>query len=106
IQLAAVCDGKTGKMSLYLNGQPIASKTAKQKRVLTLGTLELGNWTPNAKKADANYRIREFHGRMDEFVLLRRPLSAEEIRRQYHLGKPRESGVVAQLPPPASSPKP
>jgi hypothetical protein len=100
IQLAAVYDGQRGKMILYMNGRSVASKTVKP-QILSLGTLELGNWSPTAQKADANYRIRDFHGRMDEFALLSRPLSAEEIRRQYELGKPRETTAVAELKPAA-----
>ncbi|HXS69752.1 MAG TPA: LamG domain-containing protein, partial [Candidatus Polarisedimenticolia bacterium] len=94
IQLAAVYDGPARKMSLYFNGRLVASKTVHKTRPLSLGTVELGNWTPTAERSDANYRIRNFHGRMDEFALLSRPLSAEEIRRQYDLGKPRDASTA------------
>ena len=97
IQLAAVYDGPARKMSLYFDGRLVASKSVHKPRMLTLGTMELGNWTPTASKADPNYRVRNFHGRMDEFALLSRPLSADEIRRQYDLGKPRDTTVVASL---------
>src|SRR5882724_153715 len=99
IQLAGVCDGKIGRMMLYLNGQLVASKKMAWQHNLTLGTLELGNWSPVSQKTSANYRIRDFHGRIDEFALLSRPLSAEEIRRQYELGKPREATAVVELAP-------
>jgi hypothetical protein len=101
LQLAAVCDGKTGLMTLYFNGRIVASKFMAKKRVLTLGNLELGNWTPTAKNTDANYRVRDFHGRMDEFALLSRALTALEIRQQYELGRPRQVTTVAELPMPA-----
>ena len=100
IQLAAVCDGKTGLMTLYFNGRIVASKFMVKKRTLTLGNLELGNWTPTAKMTDANYRVRDFHGRMDEFALLSRALTPQEIRQQYELGRPRQATVVAELPRP------
>ena len=63
------------------------------------GNLELGNWRTYTKKATVDYSIREFHGRMDEFALLSRPLSTDEIRRQYELGRPRQgnSTAVAEL---------
>ena len=98
IQLAAVYDGAAGQMSLYLNGKLVAAKPA-ERRELTLGTLELGNWTPVTQKPDAKYRIRDFHGRMDEFALLSRPLSTQEIHRLYEIGKPRGTTVVAGVPP-------
>jgi ferric-dicitrate binding protein FerR (iron transport regulator) len=100
IQLAAVYDGQSKTMILYLNGRRVSSKTART-RVLTLGVLELGNWSPTAKGADANYRLRDFHGRMDEFALLSRALSDEEIRREYETGQPRETTAVAELRTPA-----
>ena len=96
VQLAAVYDGDAGKMSLYLNGREVASKNARWHQPLTLGTLELGNWSPTGRKA-ASYRFREFHGCMDEFVLVSRPLSGEEIHRLYEFGKPRETSTVAKL---------
>lgn len=95
IQLAAVYDGSKRQMLLYLNGRQVASKSESHDRTLSLGSLELGNWTPRNLKASANYRIRNFHGRMDEFALLSRPLSSEEIRRFYESGKPRETMIVA-----------
>jgi hypothetical protein len=98
IHLAAVYDGENGRTSLYLNGKQVASKKLAQKRTLSLGALEIGNWTPTSTKASASYRIRDFHGRMDEFALLSRPLSADEIRTQYELGKQRETTAVAALP--------
>lgn len=95
IQLAAVYDGNKRQMALYLNGRRVASKSESQERTLSLGILELGNWTPRNTKASANYRIRNFHGRMDEFALLSRPLSDEEILRFYESGKPRETMMMA-----------
>jgi hypothetical protein len=104
IQVAGVCDGRTGSMTLYFNGRAVATKSMSQKRVLTLGTVELGNWSPTAKKMDANYCVRDFHGRMDEFALLSRPLSAQEIRHLYELGRPRPATTtVAQLSTPPIS---
>ena len=101
IQLAAVCDTKTGIMSLYFNGRVVAAKFMGKKHPLTLGNLELGNWRTFTKTASVDYSIREFHGRMDEFALLSRPLTTEEIRRQYELGRPRETSTttVAEFKP-------
>lgn len=104
VQLAAVYDGIEGKMNLYLNGRQVTSKNAKWRQPLTLGTLELGNWSPTARKAGAGYRFREFHGCMDEFSLLSRPLSSDEIHRLYEFGKPRETLSVAGLSSESSAP--
>jgi hypothetical protein len=103
IHVAGVCDVKAGRMMLYLNGQLVASKRMAWQHNLTLGTLELGNWSPTSQKTGANYRVRDFHGRIDEFTLLSRPLSSAEIRRQYELGKPREVTALAELAPSATA---
>jgi hypothetical protein len=84
-------------MALYLNGQPVALKNMARKHSLTLGTMELGNWSSTSQKASPNYRIRDFHGRIDEFTLLSRALSAEEIHREYELGKQRAATALAGL---------
>jgi hypothetical protein len=98
IQLAAVCDSKTGMMSLYFNGRLVAGKFMSKKVLFTLGTLELGNWTTTAKTPGPDYIVRDFHGRMDDFALLSRPMSPEEIRRQFELGRPRQQiAAVAEL---------
>jgi hypothetical protein len=95
IQLAAVCDSKTGIMSLYFNGRVVAAKFMARRHPLTLGNVELCNWRTYTKKVSADYSLREFHGRMDEFALLSRPLTTEEIRRQYELGRPRPNAPAA-----------
>lgn len=98
VQLAAVCDSKSGMMSLYFNGRLVAGKFMSKKPMLTLGTLELGNWTTDAKTPGQDYIVRDFHGRMDDFALLSRPLTAEEIKRQFELGRPRPAvTAVAEL---------
>lgn len=100
IQLAAVYDGTAQRMILYMNGRRIASKAAKI-RSLTPGAVELGNWPSRSLNSGVNYRIRDFHGRVDEFELFGRALSAGEIERHYELGKPRETTAVAELTPSA-----
>ena len=98
IQLAAVYDGTAQRMILYMNGRRIASKAAKVAS-LTPGALELGNWPPGS--ATTVNRIRDFHGRMDEFTLFDRALSADEIHRRYEVGKPREMTTIAESTPSA-----
>lgn len=94
IQLAAVYDGTAQRMILYMNGQKIGSKTTRMPS-LKLGALELGNWPASS---NMNSGIRDFHGRMDEFTLFDRALSANEIWRRYDVGKRREATTVVELP--------
>jgi hypothetical protein len=67
--------------------------------------LELGNWEPlqgdltkeeRRQRQRPSYKYRELQGRMDEFALWSRPLSADEIRRLYDAGKPREERIVTK----------
>jgi hypothetical protein len=108
--LAAVYDGPGKNVSLYLNGKLVASQKISNPVPLVLDDVELGNWNPllnpppsaseRKERQKASFKYREFHGRMDEFVLLSRPLSADEIRRLYEAGKPRnETALSAQATP-------
>jgi hypothetical protein len=110
-QLAGVYDGPHRTMTVYVNGQMVASNAITRPLALSLGAMELGNWDPISTAAPAaqkrlrertNYVVRNFYGSMDEFALLSRPLSPDEIRRQYELGKPRETTVITSLPPRSS----
>ena len=97
IQLAAVCDTKTGMMSLYFNGRLVAGRFMSKKTLLTLGALELGNWSTSAKTPGPDYIVRDFHGRMDDFALLSRPLTLEEIKHQFELGRPRPAQSITAV---------
>jgi len=71
-----------------------------KKTQLTLGTLELGNWTTSAKTPGPDYIVRDFRGRIDDFALLSRSLTPEEIKHQYELGRARPAiTAVAELKP-------
>jgi hypothetical protein len=98
VQLGAVYDGGAGTMSLFVNGRLVVSQPVESRVKMILSPLELGNWTAivppgqtleKLRQKDPNYYVRELHGRMDEFAVLSRPLSTEEIQRQYEAGRPR-----------------
>ena len=50
-----------------------------------LGPIQIGNW--NIKHSHG-MEHRRLSGRMDELVVLSRPLSGEEIRHHYEAGNP------------------
>jgi hypothetical protein len=95
MHLAAVYDGSAGRMSLYVDGKQVASKKTEQRADLYLDGVEIGNWSRRSTTPES---IRDIHGRMDEFAVLARPLSAQEIRRQFEIGKPRETTLMASAP--------
>ena len=104
--LAAVYDGPGRNVSLYINGKRVASQKITEPVPLILDDVELGNWNPllnppataseRKERQRPSFKYREFHGRMDEFVLLSRPLSADEIRTLYDAGKPRSEVIAAR----------
>jgi hypothetical protein len=53
---------------------------------IALGSMEIGNWTPRLD--DPMEPIRNFNGRMDEFALFGRALSAREIQQCYKASRP------------------
>jgi hypothetical protein len=79
LMLASVFDGK--RISHYADGKLVASAQAAGPSPMILGDVELGNWAALAHS-------RGFHGRIDEFALLARALTAEEVRALYESGRP------------------
>jgi hypothetical protein len=90
LMLASTFDGK--RISHYADGKLVASSQAEGPVPLTLGAVELGNWA-GAKNRNA---ARGFQGRMDEFALLARALTAEEVRALYESGRPDAPAEVGE----------
>src|SRR6185369_7590771 len=65
LHLAAVYNASRREVSLYVNGESVLLKKNVQPVELSLGAIELGNWSPVAKTESADYRARAFHGQMD-----------------------------------------
>lgn len=76
--LATTFDGST--IRHYGNGRPIGAGASFTPPALHLGTAELGN-SPSRD-------VRQLVGSMDEFAVLSRALSAEELRKLYEQGQP------------------
>jgi hypothetical protein len=69
----------------YVDGERVYSFPISQHLSLRFGGVELGNWKPEDLKND---RIRNLNGRIDEFLLLDRSLSDDEIKNLYLAGRP------------------
>ena len=91
--LASVVD--RSQLFNYVNGQ-LVGKGSRRVVPMELGRVELGNWgataqTPGLEWAEGKpawFWNRGFKGRMDEFALLARALSADEIQKLYERGRP------------------
>ncbi len=78
LHLATTFDGTT--IRHYANGQPIGSGASFTPPALQIGTAELANWRGDTK--------RQLAATLDEFAILSRAITAEEVRTIYDSGRP------------------
>ncbi|MBF0198815.1 MAG: hypothetical protein HQL32_13955 [Planctomycetes bacterium] len=80
----AVCDIKEKRSWLYLNGELIDSCKTQKSLPFSVGRAEICNWK-NSKRI-TNMSVRSTNGHVDEFLILKRALSADEIKSFCSLG--------------------
>jgi hypothetical protein len=85
--LAVVYDKAAGRVTHYLDGQPVSRHDVLVDQPLRVGTAELGNWSSGTGSKDP---IRYLNGCMDEFVMFSRALGDDEIERLFTQGRPPE----------------
>lgn len=90
LHIALVYDKSAKAVGQFLNGKQVSEQPWPASIPLRLNSMEIGNWTRNPQKPfdSEESHIRTFNGRIDEFLLLSRPLSAEEILQMHEVGKP------------------
>ena len=102
--LVSVYDSAAGRISHYVNGEFVSSTPIKRSVKLKLGAVEIGNWGvrvdqpkwAHMKSSGTDYVSRYWNGSVDEFVLLSRAMTAEEIRRYYEQGRISAGVMVAK----------
>jgi Concanavalin A-like lectin/glucanases superfamily/FecR protein len=85
IHIACVYDDEKLEVAHFIDGQRVYSSPITKRVPLRFGPVELGNWVPEDLKND---RIRNLNGRVDEFLLLDRSVSDDEVRAMYVAGRP------------------
>jgi hypothetical protein len=93
--LVSVYDSSARTISHYVNGEFVSSTPIKRPVKLKLGKVELGNWGvrveepkwASMKSYSPAYLSRNLSGCLDEFALLSRALSPEEIKAYYEKGR-------------------
>ena len=86
VHLVSVYDAAAKSVTHFLDGEPVSRHAIRQPTTpLLIGAAEVGNWTTLEKLP---HPIRSLNGRMDEFCILARAVSAEEVRAMYESGKP------------------
>ncbi len=78
VHLAVVYDLESSEVRFYLNGERISRHPISKPVSLTPGLVELGNWIPAPEKQQQP--VRNFAGCMDEFGLIARALTDDEVR--------------------------
>lgn len=84
--VVVVVDQSTNHVTHFVNGEPVKSFDFAADRVFRPAMAELGNWNTANRKDPTP--IRQFTGAMDEFILLNRAATREEIHNFHQLGKP------------------
>ena len=85
VHIACVYDDEKLEVAHYIDGQRVYSYPITKRVPLRFGPVEIGNWVPEDLKND---RIRSLNGRVDEFLLLDRSMTDDEIRDMYVAGRP------------------
>jgi hypothetical protein len=87
VHIATVYDKPNNLVAHYLNGNRVLEERLQYPITLQIGSASIGNWT-QTRTPFILPPIRSLNGRIDEFVILRRVLSHDEVKRMYELGKP------------------
>ncbi len=101
--LVSVYDSSALTIKHYVNGEFVSSTPIKRPLPLKLGAVEIGNWGvridqpkwASLKNASKAYLSRFWNGRIDEFALLSRAMTAEEVRHYYEQGRVAAGSVLA-----------
>ena len=86
IFLVTVYDHHKREVIHYLDGLPVSSHKIENPIPLVISPAEIGNWRP--QEHTGTHSIRSLNGRVDEFALFGRALSAQDILQWYQSGKP------------------
>ena len=77
--LATVIDGEQGMLRHFVNGEEIASGPLKRRPMIPLGLCNIGNFDEAGTGRVTFQEVHSLNGRVDEFAILKRALSAKEI---------------------------
>jgi hypothetical protein len=85
VHLAAVYDARARALIHYLDGEPVSRHDLEATISVRIGDAEIGNWSA---RTNQHVPIRSLNGRMDEFGIFARAMTAEAVRAMYAAGKP------------------
>jgi len=88
LHLAVVYDGDKAEVSHFLDGELLEAIPVSSPDSVNVGTAELGNWPYRSWAAGTKWEQRHLNGAMDEFFILGRACSSEEIKEMFVKGRP------------------
>ena len=104
--VATTVDFRTGEVVHYADGRRVGAGRFAVLVAGRIGNAELGNWgiTPETERGrrlvDGGYVDRAFVGRIDEFELLARALSGDEVRARFEAGRVDLANLASLTQPP------
>jgi hypothetical protein len=87
--IAVTYDNQNGEAVQYLDGQEISREISPMHqpgRPIQFGPCEIGNW--GLPTQGHQFPIRNFNGRIDEFLIYKAALSPAEVHELCEIGKP------------------
>ena len=94
--IAAVIEAPD-QCSLYINGEYFETLKSKKIPAAEIGTATIGGWN-RGDSTDGDF-IRSLSGRMDELMIFKKALTADEIKRMFENGNPGVSPLSEQPSP-------
>lgn len=88
VHVAFTYDPRLRRITHYRDGQVLGTETIKAPRKLSIGIADLGNWPYRDWARGTEFETRNLNGEIDEFAILKRAMSEEEILSMYQAGKP------------------
>ena len=92
IHVAVVVDNPSGFVTHFANGRELSREPLHETVKMRVGDAQIGNWRPYSdsfyKSAKGAVPIRNFNGRIDEFIIAGHALRNEDIQSLYQQGKP------------------
>lgn len=86
--VASVYDHDANKVFHYIDGERVSEEEMPAPQVVRIGNALIGNWDPAHKHPKSENRERAFNGRIDELLIIARPLALDEIAEMYTNGRP------------------
>lgn len=87
IHIVTTLDREARRVIHYIDGEAVIQDERTDLPPLRIGAAEIGNWQPKVVGEKSPNPIRSLNGRLDEFMVLKRALTAPEVAALYEAGK-------------------